>query len=400
MVTSMSRTRRILITSIAGIAVLGISLQCVSFGQTKSKTQTVPPPDTAGFWDGTHHWYDIADEVRIINPSPNQPRYRKTDVAPIAENILLYQKDNGGWPKNYDMLAILTPEQKDLLQRSRAELNTTFDNGATHEQIQYLARAYQITGKSTFREACLKGLDFILAAQYGNGGWPQFYPDTSGYRKYITFNDGAMIGIMRVLADIRAGKKHFAFVDDVRRSRLRQAFDKGIQVILRCQILQDGVPTAWCQQHDNVDFRPQHARSYELPSITGLESSEIVHFLMGLPNPTREISAAIRHAVTWFRKSEIHGIRIEEIKAPHAEYMYHSTDMDKVVVNDPNAPTIWARFYELTSNRPFMCNRNGKPVYSLADVERERRTGYAWYTYDPQRVLDAYPKWQKEHPGE
>jgi len=35
-------------------------------------------------------------------------------------------------------------------------------------------------------------------------------------------------------------------------------------------------------------------------------------------------------------------------------------------------------------------------VYSLAEVERERRDGYGWYTYAPQKILNAYPKWQQQ----
>jgi hypothetical protein len=31
----------------------------------------------------------------------------------------------------------------------------------------------------------------------------------------------------------------------------------------------------------------------------------------------------------------------------------------------------------------------------MADVDRERRA-YGWYTYDPQKALDAYPAWQKK----
>jgi PelA/Pel-15E family pectate lyase len=75
--------------------------------------------------------------------------------------------------------------------------------------------------------------------------------------------------------------------------------------------------------------------------------------------------------------------------------MFHSADFDRVVVEDPKAPPIWARFYELGTNRPFFCNRDGKPVHSLAEVERERRTGYGWYTYEPAKVLQRYPLWQK-----
>jgi hypothetical protein len=30
----------------------------------------------------------------------------------------------------------------------------------------------------------------------------------------------------------------------------------------------------------------------------------------------------------------------------------------------------------------------------LAEVERERRTGYGWYTYEPQKILNEYVKWK------
>ena len=73
--------------------------------------------------------------------------------------------------------------------------------------------------------------------------------------------------------------------------------------------------------------------------------------------------------------------------------MYHSTEYDKVVVQDSNAPPIWTRFYELETHKPLFCNRDGTVVYSLNEVERERRTGYAWYVYDPQEILDLYPAW-------
>ena len=71
------------------------------------------------------------------------------------------------------------------------------------------------------------------------------------------------------------------------------------------------------------------------------------------------------------------------------------TSIDRVVLPDPQAPPIWARFYELGTNRPLFCNRDSKPVYSLAEVARERRTGYGWYNYAPQEVLRKYPEWQQ-----
>ena len=68
--------------------------------------------DLSPFQDASHHWYDISDNDKIVSPVPNQPKYKPTQITGIADNILLYQKNNGGWPKNYDITAILTEEQK------------------------------------------------------------------------------------------------------------------------------------------------------------------------------------------------------------------------------------------------------------------------------------------------
>jgi len=354
-----------------------------------------------GFQDSAHHWYDIRDEEREIDPLPDQPRYARDKIEQIADNILLYQKSNGGWPKNYDVRAILTSEQKRKLTATKNSRETTFDNGATHTHVQYLAEAFAKTRKDRFKEACLRGIEFILKAQLPNGGWQQFSPDTSGYRRYITFNDGAMIGVMDVLERIAEGRPEYFFVDPARREKARQALAKGVQCILRCQINDGAGLTAWCQQHDNHTFVPRPARNFEPVAITGLESTDIVLFLMSLPSPSPEVIAAVQSAVKWFDRSRIHGVRVKVMHARHAQYAYHATDIDRVLVADPTAPPLWARYYEIGTNIPLFCNRDRNLVYSLAEVERERRTGYGWYTEAPAAIFEKYPAWQQTHaPGQ
>lgn len=352
--------------------------------------------DSTEFYDSAHHWYDINDEEKIITPDSIQKRYSSSELVSIADNIILFQKANGGWPKNYDMQAILSEEQKGAVLKSKNESNTTFDNGATHSQLKFLAIVYSATGIEKFKEAFNKGIEFVLSAQYENGGWPQYYPDRSGYRKYITFNDGAMIGIMKIMKKIVDKNKEFSFVDNNLYERVKIAYEKGIECILKCQINENGILTAWCQQHDNLDFHPQNARSFELASITNGESSEIVKFLMSIDKPDEKIRNSITSAVKWFESTKIIGIRVENIEAPKEKFMYHSSEYDKVVVEDPNAKPIWTRFYELNTHKPMFCNRDGIVVYSLAEVERERRTGYAWYIYDPQEVLNQFSGWSEK----
>lgn len=352
--------------------------------------------DITRFYDSAHHWYDIHDEDRAIDPLPNQQKYRSTEFEYIADNILLFQKDNGGWTKNYDMQAALTSEQKEKIIADKSNLNTTFDNGATHSQLTYLAEVYTILKNEKYKTAFLKGLDFVFSSQYGNGGWPQFYPDTSGYRKYITFNDDAMNGVMELLFKIVYNNSDYTFVPEDYRGKAKVSFEKGIDCILNCQIVEDGKTTVWCQQHDNITLKPQNARTFEPAAICNMESANIVLFLMKIPNPSERIKKSINNAIKWFEESAIHGLRVQVVQAPKTEFIYHTSSYDRIAIEDKNAPRIWARFYELKTHIPIFCNRDGIIVYSMEEVERERRTGYAWYHYAPEEVLFQYPKWQKK----
>lgn len=373
-----------------------LSINSVSAG-SKSKQTKVKKIDVSGFMDSAHHWYDINEEKKNITPLESKPKYKQNEIEAIADNILLYQKDNGGWPKNYDMQAKLTPEQKETLLKVKSRIEeATIDNGATHSQVLYLAKAYYYTQKNEYKEACLKGLDYILSAQYPNGGWPQFYPDTSGYRKYITFNDGAMMGCMKVLAEVVNNKKEFAFVDASRRQKLSEAYNKALECIFNCQISESGLISVWCQQHDHINLKPQNARAFELAAICNGESTEIVRFLMDIENPSPKIINSVENAVKWFEASKIKGIRVKKIKTEKDSFQYHTANYDRIVVKDKKAPAIWPRYSELGTHKPLFCNRDSKPVYSLAEVSKERRTGYGWYTYQPQKVLDKYSTWKKK----
>ncbi|MGD0573539.1 MAG: pectate lyase [Sedimentisphaerales bacterium] len=352
--------------------------------------------DTSDFYSDTHHWYDIFDAQNVINPEPNQPRYKPAQIKEIADNVLLYQRDNGGWPKNYDMQAILTPEQHDKVLKAKSALHTTFDNSTTYTHIKYLAQAYQILGDEKYKDACLRGIDFTLSAQYPNGGWPQFFPLESNYSRRITFNDDAMTGVMVMLKDIIDNKPYYSFVDSARREKVKVAFDKGLSCILKCQIIDNGTLTAWCQQHDEVNLAPAWARAYEPPSICSKESANIILLLMGIDKPGPEVIKSVTSAVKWFEDSKLKGIRFEEFNAPEEKFPLRTIKTDRRVVEDKSAPPIWARFYELGTHRPLFSNRKSEFLYSLAEVDRERRASYGWYAYEPQTVLDQFPAWQKK----
>ena len=317
--------------------------------------------------------------------------YGSDEARRIAETVLLTQRNSGGWPKNQDMIRTLSDADRTRLRRDKGCADTVLDNGATHTHVRFLARVHTATRDERMRAACLKGVDFVLAAQYANGGWPQVWPKPRGYSAHITFNDGVMIGAISLMRDIAEVKADFAFIDAARRVQAAAAVQRGIECILTCQIVVRGRPTAWCAQHDQKTLAPRPARTYEKVSISGGESVGVVRFLMSLDTPSPRIVAAVQGAVAWFDRAKITGIRQVTKAAPSLP-----RGIDKVVVKDPSAPPIWARFYEIGTNKPIFCGRDGKIKATLAEIEPERRTGYSWYGAYPAGFLTReYPKWQK-----
>jgi PelA/Pel-15E family pectate lyase len=66
-----------------------------------------------------------------------------------------------------------------------------------------------------------------------------------------------------------------------------------------------------------------------------------------------------------------------------------------VVVQDPAAPPLWARFYEIGTNRPIFSGRDGVVRYSLAEIELERRVNYSWLgPYAADLLAKDYPAWK------
>lgn len=277
----------------------------------------------------------------------------------VADQILLYQRVTGGWPKNIDMSVPLSDAEKaQVLAEKKRTDDSTIDNGATSKQLKYLAETYQLTREEKYRAAFLKGIQYLLSGQYPNGGWPQFWPNPKGYQVHITYNDDAIANILFLFQRIIAQEPPYQgdLTTDSLRQHLQESFDKGIDIILKTQIIVDGKPTVWCQQHDHITLQPAKARAYELPSFCSAESVPLVQLLMSLPHSSPEVKKAIDGAIEWFKSHQLPDGR-------------------------------WARFYDLKEGKPFFCDRDGIPRRSINEIGDERRYGYQWYNTRPNQIL-------------
>ena len=238
-------------------------------------------------------------------------------------------------------------------------------------------------------------MKFVFDAQYPNGGWPQRFPLQDNYGRHITFNDKLMSSVMALLDDVAAAKNEFAFVDDATRKRARDAFGRGVDCIVKMQIRDPaGELTGWCQQHDAKTLAPTAARAYELPSIASFETADIVLLLMRIEKPDERVKQAIISAVKWFEQSQVRGKKYELIRDKSLKY-----GVDRRLSDDPSAGPLWARFYEIQTNKPIFADRDGVKRYDLGEVGEERRARYAWFGNWGEKVLSEFPKWQKRVDG-
>jgi PelA/Pel-15E family pectate lyase len=306
--------------------------------------------------------------------------YGSAEALAVARTVQRYQEDVGGWAKNTDMTV---PPAAGW----RSD-GATIDNGATTTQLWLLARvAAEQPAAEDVRASVRRGLNYLLAAQYENGGWPQYYPLRRGYYSHITYNDDAMVNVLQVLQAVADGRPPFSWVEAARRETAAMAVARGVECILRTQVRVDEQLTAWCAQHDAVTLAPAPARAFEPISLSGAETVSILEFLLTLPDPSPAVVTAIEAGVAWLQAVRLDGWKISTPPLPGGR-------RDQVL--EPEAGgVVWARFYELGSNRPIFLGRDLVVRYSLAEVEAERRSGYRYYgTWANELLTESYPAWR------
>jgi PelA/Pel-15E family pectate lyase len=329
--------------------------------------------------------------------------YRSAEARRIAGIIVSFQTPAGGWSKNLDMTKHLRAPGENFATTNNsrflgsADFDSafdtnwnyvgTFDNDATITELNFLGKVIAANGTNQtapYRASFLRGLDYIFAAQYPNGGWPQVWPLQGGYHDTITFNDDAMINILDLLRGISAGTNEFSFVPEKSRELAAASLKRGIECVLATQIVADGRRTVWCQQHDALTLQPASARNYEMPSQVSSESANIMRFLMQQPNPDSNIVVAVDAAAAWFKKTELHDVA----------YKFSEED-GRHLVSAPGKGPLWARYYEIGTDGPIFGDRDKTIHDSVAEISKERRNGYAWFNDDAKRVLEHYARWKK-----
>lgn len=90
----------------------------------------------------------LLSSSNAIVPSQSAEWFWSSEGRRIADNVLTWQTAHGSWPKNRDTMS------KPFDGKSN-DLHGTFDNGATTNELRFLARAFRATNEPRYQQAFL-----------------------------------------------------------------------------------------------------------------------------------------------------------------------------------------------------------------------------------------------------
>ncbi len=293
--------------------------------------------------------------------------FTSAEGATLAANMISFQVPAGGWSKSVSYAA---PRQKGRAFTSQNEPEHyagTIDNRSTTDHLKFLAHRQNATPDEKVRAAVEKGLGYLIEAQFPNGGWPQCYPLEGGYHDSITLNDGAMLHVLEVLQLAAAGAEGWAWSDAALKEKAAAALERGVKALLALQVQLHGQPTVWSAQYDPLTMQPVSARGYELVSLSGGESCDVIRFLFTVRPVTPEITAAVETGMAWFAAHQI-----------------------------PGSAAGWSRFYDLRTQQPFFPGKlDGKAWTSEEAMRKVNPGGYDFTVTKPRDLPKWHAKWRK-----
>ncbi|WP_294290128.1 pectate lyase [uncultured Sphingomonas sp.] len=357
----------------------------------------------------------LAAERRAGAPVPPQPAtgngektmpldrdaawYAGPEARHVADVILSFQTPAGGWGKNQPRDGALRQPGQFYVSNNANPAATagdfdaaeawhyvgTIDNDATITETRFLAKvAAALSGAAgdRYRAGAIRGLRYLLAAQYPNGGWPQVWPLEGGYHDAITLNDNAMAQVLTLMTDAGAGRGDLAMLPTDLKRAAAAATARGIACLLRMQVVVNGRKTGWGQQHDALTLRITSARNYEPAALAAPESAAILRYLMRLQR-TPTIAQAVEPGIAWLKESAIVGQAWRDA----------GDGQGRRLIPDPAARMLWARFYTLDGGRPIFGDRDKTLHDDVMEISPGRRRGYAWFGTGPQSALAEYAAW-------
>lgn len=334
------------------------------------------------------------------------------EVAEKAADALIFgQRPTGGWHYMVDF----EPKGVQEWYKNQASKfkwgmeeqrffngNATFDDGNSQNAIRFLLRLYLISKNEKYKQPILKGLNFILTAQYPNGAFPQRFPlhydfvhdGFPDYTSYYTLNDGATVTAIQVLVDAyeNLGDKKYLV-----------AAKRAVDFLIAVQGPED--QGAWAEQYHPDTMQPIKARTHEPAGFVVRESEQVIETLEMFYEMTgdRRYLRPIPLCLNWFDRLNKEAI---EFKRTPARYYELGTNLPVYVLRTEKTYTEGYGIYEWShtpkgNNQSSSGGWDSSQVRQIVNVEPIRKEYERIKTLDPKIARAEYEKsksWSGDSP--
>ena len=321
--------------------------------KTAGLSSPVPAPAGAAF--------EMGSGQSFANPDATP------EAAILTANLISWQLPCGGWSKAVSYATPRPPGSSWTSGSDPHHYAGTLDNRSTTGQLLFLAGRYADYPSAAIKASVERGIDYLLEAQFPNGGWPQNYPLEGSYHDSITLNDDAMLHAIEVLTAASNGTADWAWLDSERKNLAAAASARGVSALLDLQVKVDGKLTVWAAQYDPLTMQPVSARGYELAALSGGESVGVLRLLLKVRPVTPGIVSAVEAGMTWFASHEMQ-----------------------------DSGSGWSRFYDLATQKPFFPGkRDGKAYPSEEAMRKNNPGGYDFAVKKAAELPKYHARWLK-----
>lgn len=335
---------------------------------------------TTGFSKVVGYWHQ-----QMGVDTPDQPSYSPQDILPIADNLLLMQRNNGGWPAYLNPFLVLSSDERLQYLKDQNAKDASFRHHNIFPQVFYLSHVYLQTGDVRYRNAARKAIRLILASQVYNGGWTLQASASVGDEQGLVIDTGATLDALSFLRKVAAGEMPYGYISFDMRRQAAEAVRKGDQLLLRLQQAHNSRLSVWASAYSLDSSLPVAAEDELIAALNVPLSVRLAQYFMAVKRPPAELVRSINGAVSWLQNNSLHSwLQRQQQSARGPSNPLTLPKSEEYLADTP----IWAQRYNITDSSPLRASFSSSVRTSW--FAQPQATG-VW----PQTLLQSeYPQWR------
>ncbi|MDO3387704.1 pectate lyase [Gilvimarinus sp. SDUM040013] len=280
-------------------------------------------------------------------------QYPPADILPVAENLLLMQRNNGGWPAYHNPFRRLSDTERLQYLKDQNAKDSSFRNYNIFPQVFYLSHVYLQTGDVRYRNAARRAIRLIMASQVYNGGWTLQASDQPQEGEAVLIDTATTLDAQVFLRKVAAGEIPYGYIPFDMRRQAAEAVRKGDQLLLRMQQAYDSRLAIWASAYRLSTSLADAADGEAIAALNVPLSVRVVRYLMAIKRPPAEIVRSVEGAAEWFR-----GNTLQRWLARQSEASTRSVTSLKSRERLPDK-ALWAQRYDIVSSTPLHSSATG-----------------------------------------